>query len=224
MKSKGEKLFDELAAIADERNWANTGRLLNIIEYAEMDKNLFLRGFTDALMVFNMGVGISNEEYDVITASAICCDSVDLKDAEGLDERVEQIVRLMTLTGNMHDDDKRYYCSLIQQDKLCLILALCDRSNAAETLYNLSASEAMDYVRESRRYYLPMGIYAKEHYPEVGITVNTMMEKLRNLLDITEIISNRYNTREMSYTDEIFALMEENARLKGMIAALIEEQ
>ena len=44
-----------------------------------------------------------------------------------------------------------------------------------------------------------------------------MMSKIHNLIDVTDIISRRYEEREITYTKEILSLMEDNSKLSGMI-------
>lgn len=206
-----------------EKNQANTLMAMQAIQDLNLDKDRLETNFQTALMLINLSINISDEDEDVLIAATVAHDYPELEALEYTSDRVEQIIRLLASNGVMRDGDKRYYCSVLQQDKLGLLLALAERGNLAEGLYNLSASETMEYVRDSRKYYLPMCLYAKQNYPELQMTFNILMEKLRSLIDIAEIISNRYNVREMSYTNEIFSLMEENARLKGMIAQLVEQ-
>ena len=47
-----------------------------------------------------------------------------------------------------------------------------------------------------------------------------IVDKIHNLIDVTDIISRRYQEKENELKKELLALREENAQLRGMIAGL----
>lgn len=215
----GLRIYDLLYRYASENGLSNTLLILDVISEQNLDKELFRSALSTVRLLSNLKANIDRADEDIMYAATVCSAAPELAVVSGVDPQIEQIVNLLDVEGSVHDD-MRYGISMLQQNRIGMLIALASRGNAAEQLYNLSASEAMEYVRTSRKYYLPMCLYAKQNYPELQMTVNILLEKLRNLIDIAEIISNRYNTREMAYTSEIFSLMEDNARLRGMIANL----
>ncbi|MBQ0060095.1 MAG: hypothetical protein KBS83_09135, partial [Lachnospiraceae bacterium] len=89
-------------------------------------------------------------------------------------------------------------------------------------LHYVSSWMARRNVYETKTYYFPMCIYAKEQYPELLGCINTLMEKLRNLVELTEMMLNRYEDRENELLQEILALKEENAAIKGIIQRMTQ--
>ena len=65
-----------------------------------------------------------------------------------------------------------------------------------------------------------MCIYAKEHYIELLSPIGILLEKLRNLTDVAEMLFAKFESMEIELTREILQLKEENATIKGIIQKL----
>lgn len=214
-----EKLYRFIMKYALENKRSNTLTALRYAKEESRDRDHFVHCMSTAQLLINLNMPVSAEDEDVLLAAALLheLEGVDL--IEDLDPQIYRIVSLLAVTYNMRAEDKRYYYTNIEKHRLAFLLALADRGNFLNQICELSASEAMEYVHDTRQYYLPMCLYGKANYQELQMIINILMEKLRNLVDVVDIISSRYQAREMAYTNEIFSLMEENARIHGMISA-----
>ena len=250
-KEKAEKcrdLYEFIREYAYEKQLYNTALSLPIMRglldglyrsRSGFDKNDKIRFtfYEHALAVckilIDLHVPLNTEEEDILLAGALCHDLMEnidfpdegreLLDVYHLDRRIYEIVGLITRAPSMSESEMKAFCQRIQENKLAVLVSLADRGNVVELLYGLTIWDAREYVYETKAYFLPMCIYAKEHYTEVDMVVNILMEKIRCLIDVTDILSARYQKRELALTDEILNLREENARIRGLIAMMQEE-
>lgn len=236
------ELYEYIENYALERNYKNTlralilaeGWLSTVIRRTFKNDNKGTTSFehcleaTKALM--DLHPPVSADEEDILLASMLCHDMLEnVEFEEGgeelvteyrLDPRILEIVKLMTKPAHMTDEEKEVYYDKLKMNRLAVLVALADRANLVERITGVSISEANSYIAEMKRFVLPMCVYAKEYYRDFQMIINLSMEKIRGLIDVSEIISNRYEKREIAYANEILLLMEENARLRGMIRQL----
>lgn len=181
-------------------------------------------------MLIDLQMPIPAWEEDILLASTICHilpENIQLTDLSQeltvrycLDPAVAETVGLIFWGDNEANSKQEQYYERVQQNKLALLMKLADRGNLVEQLYGISSWSARSYIHETRTYFLPMCIYAKEHYPALIGPVGVMMEKMRTLSDAAEILLSRYEVREAELTQQILTLREENATLKSLIGAL----
>ena len=245
--SKTEELYQFIEAHAQARDLSNTllalpaakellaGMVRHSFDF-DRDGRLQLTYYEHCMaaakILIDLDPPLEPEEEDILLASTLCHDMLghvtfqahgtELMTIYHLDRRVYEIVRTITRPHPLLNEDKPAFYRGIQENKLALLLALADRANLIEQLYSLSIEEAMNYVQEIRTYALPMCTYALEHYPDVQMSVSVLMSKIRCLIDVTDIISKRYQDRERAYQNEILSLTEDNARLRGMIRQMQE--
>jgi len=112
--------------------------------------------------------------------------------------------------------DERAYNELMRS-KNALLIRLAERSVLVQSLYEWPAEDARGYIYETQRFFLPMCIYAKEHYPELIAPVSILQEKMRNLIAANEALLNRYAEIEQKLLDELEELKAENAALKAAL-------
>lgn len=126
-----------------------------------------------------------------------------------------------TLAILKHADysDKSYYDKIIRDPK-ALIIRLVERSVLLEKLYEWHSTDALRYVRETREFFFPLCLYAKENYPEYLGAASILHEKMRNLTTVNEALLTRFMEIENAISDEILALREENASIRAMIREL----
>ncbi|MCF0132226.1 MAG: hypothetical protein HUJ72_00015 [Blautia sp.] len=199
-----------------------------------LDETRYLKNFEHALfvsrMLIDLNVNFRDDEEDIAIAAALChilpehIKSRDLEDKlKGyfhLDPRVYKIVRLLYEDGNLPDSELREYYENIQKNKLALLVTLTDRANVVEELYDMSTWEVHRYIHETRNYYFPMCIYAKEHYYSLISPVSILKDKIRTLTEVSEILLNRFEAREAELLQDIIRLKEDNATIKGIIKEL----
>lgn len=197
----------------------------------EAEENVAGSSFSHSLkaakLLIDLHIMLPLEEEDLLLASMLCHDlleQVEFPEAlqemvmdNGLDGRVLQVVHLVSRPHGLEEDKKQAYYDNIGSNKLAVLVILADHCNQVEALSRLTISQVNAYCDETRNYLLPLCVQAKQFYGDCHMSVHIMMEKIRNLMDVSDIIAKRYQKREAAYTDEILELMEENARLRRMI-------
>lgn len=184
-------------------------------------------------MMADLHIPISMEEEDILLAAALYYDMVkviplldmgaDLFAYYELDQRIYDIVALISQQWSAREVDKKALYDKIQKEKLGMLIVLTARGNLVQQLYGMSIWRAREYVHDTRLYFLPMCNYAKQHYIDILTVVSILMEKIRCLIEVTDILTSRYQEREMSLMNEMLTLQEENARFRGMITSLERE-
>lgn len=183
-------------------------------------------------MLVSLNLGLSKIEEDYVLAAAICHNLPEIVKVEnlretlvtenGLDPEVYEIVNLVYWRESISRPEKKKLFNRIQENKLAVIVRLADRGNLVSQMHELSNWGAHRYIDETRSYFFPMCIYAKENHPEIAGPVSILMEKMRNVLAVEEILLKRYEARELEMSQEIMALKEENATIKGIIQRMKE--
>lgn len=221
--------------------YAQAGQLQNTLKALPLVQDLVFRTggmsnspFEDAVtklrhclamarILIDLHIPVEREEEDILLASALCHilpASSELFQSEGiLDPRVFETIRLIRLGDAMNDEKLAAYTARVQENRLALLLRLADRGNLVEQLHSFSGWSTRRYIYETRNFYLPMCVYGKEHYPDLIAPVSILMEKMRSLTEVAEILLGRYEARETELTREILDLQEENARIRDAIRA-----
>lgn len=206
-----------LSAAAEKRCQAD---LLHALEICEM--------------LIDLHPGIAETEEDILLTAVlmhIYPENVVVQNLEeklmiefGLDPAVCEILLLITPERGMSGEEEQIYYERIQENKLALLAILADRGNIVQQLYRYSSWDAHRYIDETKVCYFPMCIYGKEHYHDLLGTISVLMEKLRSLIEVAEILLRRYEVREAELIQDILALREENATIKGIIAKFRESE
>lgn len=183
-----------------------------------------------ARMLIDLDVPLSREETDLVIAAGLCHVLIELIrfekggqeliEAFHLDPRVLQIIQLITRNDPLSEEEQRRFYLRIQENKLAILARLADRGNLVERLHTMTIWTAQEYVHETRTYFFPMCIYAKEHYPELASVVGILMEKMRYMIEVADILTNRFREHENTLTKEILELKEENARIRSLLKKL----
>lgn len=181
-------------------------------------------------MLIDLRLPLERREEDILLSAAICHvlpETICYNDLEGeigavvlLHPEIYSIVRLLFREDNLSDAQQKLFFESVRRNKLALLIKLADRGNLVQQLYGVSSWSARQYIYETKTYFFPMCIYAKEHYPELLAPVSVLMEKMRCLIQVGEILLSRYEATETALSQEILHLQEENATLKGIIKGL----
>lgn len=178
-------------------------------------------------MLINLNLPLTHDEEDILLASALCHDlktnvSLPLKGQEMhdkylLDQRIVDIMMLIYTGDCISEDDFSRVFKAVRQNRLALMIRLADRGNIVEELYNFSLWRMQEYIHETRTYYLPMAIYAREFYPEFDPAVGILQSKMHDLIASTDIFITRYHNRQKELSEKILLLEEENARMRSVL-------
>lgn len=199
-----------------ERRGSDDGRLLASFHHS----------LSVCRMLLDLHLPYSKEEEDIMLAAAVChvlpeffyMESVKWELTEICDAAVFDMVNLIT-----SEENDRHYFRRIRENKMALLIILADQSHLCELLYEFSSWDVKNIIYETRNDYMPLCIYAKEHYPEVLGQVSVLMEKMRNHTIGAEMLLHHYEVRETELKAEILAMQEENAALRQRIQALRNE-
>lgn len=178
-------------------------------------------------MLINLNLPLTHEEQDILLASALCHDlktnlnlpqkGQEMHDTYFLDQRVVDIMKLIYTGDCISEEDYSRVFENVRQNKLALMIRLADRGNIVEELYNFSLWRMQEYIHETRTYYLPMAIYAREFYPEMDAAVGILQSKMHDLIASTDIFITRYHNRQKDLSEKILLLEEENARMRTVL-------
>lgn len=177
-------------------------------------------------MLIDLHIPISGKEEDILLASALCHilpENIHFSDLQGelteagLDKAIYQTVICIVRDDNQTTEQQQKFFDTIEHNKLAMLIKLADRGNLVEQLHGISPWTARQYIHETRTFFFPMCIHAKEHYPELLAPISVMMEKMRCLIEVAEILMSRYEAKENDLMLEILALQEENAMLRSIL-------
>lgn len=140
-----------------------------------------------------------------------------------LDPEVYEMLSLIYVDENNGDFDKDTYFVKIRESKIATLVKLADQSHLIELLYEYNSWSARSFIHETRSYYMPLSIYAKEHYSEIHTAINVLMQKMQNISLGAEILLAQYEARENELLQEILDLEEDNATWKRRIHALTND-
>ena len=215
--ARAHALIDELAQIPT-RSDAAKAKVQNDIYHA----------FAVCMMLIDLHTNLSRAEEDTLLSAALLhiypnyfpADNIRdiLVGGYGFSPEVYEIVDSLDFAHMVLEEEQQEFYARIQENKLALLVALADRGNIIQNLYRFSTWNAHRYIDETKACYYPMCIYGKEHYHELLAPISVLMEKIRSLLEVSEILLRRYEVREAELIQDIQALREENATIKGIIA------
>lgn len=239
MDEKLKDLYSGVESYTAERNLTSAARALPWIRdtmlaggRSEAAEIRFRGELTHCLevcaMLMNLHLSIPQEEEDVLLAAVLLHIYPENFAAEELEEKVVktlglpravfEIVDTIIPERNLSDAEQQTFYERIQRNKLALLAALADRGNVVQQLHRYSTWNAHRYIDETQACYYPMCIYGKEHYHELLAPISVLMEKMRSLIEVAEVLLRRYEVREAELIRDILALREENATIKGIIA------
>lgn len=179
-------------------------------------------------MLIDLHTNLSHSEEDILLSAALLHITTEyfpandirevLVGRHGFSPEVCEIIESLTPGHVLSEEEQKEFYTRIQENKLSLLIALADRGNIVQNLYRFSTWNAHHCIEETKACYYPMCIYGKEHYYELLAPINVLLGKIRSLLEVAEILLRRYEVRESELIQDIQALREENATIKGIIA------
>ncbi len=185
-------------------------------------------------LLIDLELPVKSEEMDIILTGAlgnVVNETVsfpkkgrELSDEFGLNDEIMQIVELLTHRKISNKKEEERYYEAIKKNKFALLIKIVEVAITTEAIYENSFKEIDEYVRLMREYFFPMCIYAKEQYNDLELAISVVMEKVKLLADVTEILTKRYRDRWKALVDEMLVLQEENARLRVSIRQMEEEK
>ncbi len=175
-------------------------------------------------MLIELRIPMSNEELDILLASALCHDMIEdipfldhgreLMIQYHLKKQVYENVLAVSKEKDFTEEQTREHFQKIAENKCALLIKLSDRGNNVEDLYNRSAGKVREYVRETEEYILPLCEYGISHYPELIQPIRILEDKLKCLTDAAAVLVDRYEEQERALRIHVEQLRAENEVLR----------
>ena len=100
-----------------------------------------------------------SEEYDLSRLRELVLEY-------GLDQEILEIIRLLTKESGLDDYELSVYFKRIEENPKAALIKLADRLHNSSTLYTFSNERMKKYLRETKKFMIPMASYCKKYYPE----------------------------------------------------------
>lgn len=239
MEEKINSLYNYIADYATDKQMYSVTKALQILRDSmgnrvntEAGETRYLEELLHSLevctMLIDLHMEISYEEKEALFAAALLHvypENYAIEDLEetlvkemGFSRQVYEIIDTIIPGRDLSDEELRAFYDRVQKNKLALLIVLADRGNIVERLYRFSSWNAHRYIEETKAVFYPMCVYGKEYYFELNASISVLLEKMRSLIELAEIMLRRFEIRESELSQDILALREENATIRGIIA------
>lgn len=177
--------------------------------------------------LISLHLPISNEELDILLASAILHDSLEdasqyfpkggseLITTYNFPREVYEIVNIVSKRSGATEEELDEYFNRIKRNKFALLIKLADRSHNVEDLYTMKPDKLHKYVKETREWLYPLATYGKANYPELSNGLTILKSKIVSLTECTETIINIYEKELDKRIKEIAELKKQLKKMQG---------
>lgn len=223
MQTKINTLFERDYAYAVSHNYKNTCAALEYIKTSHMDvkvpvpmvQEYLIHGLSMMWLLIELPLPVTDEEMDLMLTASIL-HILDEIYGEYDMERISEVIAVpkeaATLVQKIKQSNHNY--DMIVQDRLLLIVKMVERSNLIEHLCDMTAEEAKEFMTDAKRFWFSMCIEGKERYQEFDAALTGILEKMRGLIQVMDILFKRYDAEEDELYEDILALKEENAHIR----------
>lgn len=214
---KALALMQELAEVATGKNKERVERdLVHSMDIVEM--------------LLDLDIPFCEQDRDILLAVALCHTLTENRGyitapydrmlGCGMAPETCEVLEMISGRDLLNEEELKAYYLRIQEQPIALMIVLADRGSILQRLHQVSSWQAHRHSYETKTYYFPMCIYGKEKYPELLRCISILMEKMRSLIELSEMMLSRYEAKEMELLQDILAMREENATIKGIIRRL----
>lgn len=178
-------------------------------------------------MLADLNLPLSNEDEDVLLASALCHDMIEdvpfenhgeeLTTVFHMDPRVYETVKCVSKRYDFTPEEERAFFRNIMEHPLALLIKLSDRGHNVTDLYNMSERKIHEYIGETRTFFLPMCSYARAHYPELADVTEILQNQITCLTKAVENMAIKHARIQQELNDELEMLKNENDILRKLL-------
>lgn len=178
-------------------------------------------------MLADMHIPLPHDDYDVMLASALCHDMIeDIPFPNGgtelytqfhMSPRVYETVKTVSKRRDFTLEEEQAFFRGICENRLAMLIKLSDRGHNVTDLYNMKEWKIHEYIGETRKYFMPMCAYAREHYPELDDVTEILQDQLVVLTKTAQVLVNRHTAIIEGLREKIAVAREENTRLKKQL-------
>lgn len=231
-----KRLFNTSIALPLVRSLHNgTYRKFGVVKNGEHYKlPYYIHCLSVCKMLVEIDLNLSNEDEDILLAASLCHDLIEdvpfknggreIYEVYGLDKRVYETVKLVSKRKDFTKEEEQLFFKNIEENILALLVKLSDRGNNVEDLYNMSMKKLKEYIGETNEYFIPMGEYGVINYPNQSSALNVLIDKIRTLTNISEVMIEKLDSRNQLLRDERDMLKLENIKLREQWKKVFEEE
>ena len=223
LKTKIDMLFERDYAYAVSHNYKNTCASLEYIKASHMDVNVnvpmvqeyLIHGLSMVWLLIELRLPITEKEMDLILSASMLHILVELYgeyDMESLSDVIGVPEDVRSFVHKIQESNQNY--EMVLQDRLLLIVKMVERSNLIEHLCDMTTEEAKQFMTDTKHHWFSMCIEGKESYQEFDAALAGILEKMRGLIQVMDVLFKRYDAEEDELYEDILALKEENAHIR----------
>lgn len=223
MKMKINSLFERDYAYAVSHNYQSTCAALEYMKKSHMDvkvtvpmvQEYLIHALSLVWLLIELPLPITEDEMDLILSASVLhiLDEIYGEyDMESLSDVIDVPKTTFEFINKIEQSNHNY--DMIVQDRLLLIVKMAERSNVIEHLCDMTIEEAKEFILDAKRYWFAMCIEGKVRFQEFDAALTGILEKMRGLIQVMDILFQRFDSEEEELYEDILALKEENARIR----------
>jgi len=218
-----KELYEIISGYANANDLEDTKKVIPLVGELvgnEGFEEALKLGFSACKMLIDLRLLLSKKDMDKVL-SAELMHAILMTNASGImlpQREIEgEILRRIWLGGQNAKLPLETYFLNIRDNKLATIIKLAEMSVEAEQLVYADFLMIETSIQNARKYLFPLCIYTKEFYPDLAMPASVLMEKIRLLIAVADILSTRHRERETAFFVEMIGLEEQNARMRVSI-------
>ena len=223
MKAKIDSLFQRDYDYAVNHDYKYTISALEYIKVSCIEEKMtepmvqeyLVHGLSMAWLLIQLRLPVTTEEMDLMLSASVLHILVELYEQYDIEGTVESIGLPQEVAAfvedimiSNEDFDK------IVDNRLLLMVKMVERSNLIEHLCDMTIEEAKHFRLDAKRFWFAVCVEGKARYQEFDAALSGILEKMRGLIQVMDILFKRYEDEEDELYDEILLLKEENARMR----------
>lgn len=223
MKAKIDSLFQRDYDYAKTHDYKYTIAALEYIKVSYIEEKMtepmvqeyLVHGLSMAWLLIQLRLPVTTEEMDFMLSASVLHILVELYERYDIESTVESIglpqevaAFVEDIMTSNEDFDK------IVDNRLLLMVKMVERSNLIEHLCDMTIEEAKHFRLDAKRFWFAVCVEGKARYQEFDAALSGILEKMRGLIQVMDILFKRYEDEEDELYEEILLLKEENARMR----------
>lgn len=125
--------------------------------------------------------------HEVLKRKKISEDGTELVDTYNLDPQILEIVKLLTKTNNITNEE---YYERLKGNVIASLVKLSNRAHTCTRLSTYSDKQKKEYIKETDIYITDLCNFVQDHYPEYWDAVEIMKYHIFSICKIVEVITN----------------------------------
>lgn len=223
MKAKIDSLFQRDYDYAAAHDYKCSTAALEYIKTSYIDventmpmvQEYLIHGLSIAWLLIELRLPVTEKEMDLMLSASVLHILAEMYEPYDIEGTVEQIGLSKNVADFVNDIvTSNQDFDKIVGDRLLLMVKMVERSNLIEHLCDMSIEEAKHFRMDAKRFWFAACVEGKACYQEFDMALSGILEKMRGLIQVMDILFKRYEDEEDELYEEILLLKEENARIR----------